>query len=157
MIHIWIALYPGIYGFLWFRFRATVVSHLKPVISFVGLRRQLIFRLVKFEVLGTLRGQKCIRRHESIPKNSLEPRATLHPPFMQGHQSDLVMKFLRFLFFTFFVNFEIHPWVEIGDGVPPNLRFSQKECIFGIIYFVRDYPENLSKKYSQRKKLDPKK
>ena len=116
----------------------------------------MIFRLVKFEALGTLRGQKCIRRHASIPRTSLEPRATLQPSFMQGHQSDLVMKILRFLFFHFSVNFEIHHGLKLGDGVPPNLRFSQNECIFGRIILVRDHPENLSKKYSRRKKLGPK-
>ena len=43
-----------------------------------------------------------------------------------------------------------------GPGVPPNFRFSQKESIFGRILYIPDYPENLSKKYSRRKKLGPK-
>ena len=52
-------------------------------------------------------------------------------------------------------NFKILEGVGLksGEGVPSNFRFSQKESIFGRILYIPDYPENLSKKYSQRKKL----
>ena len=47
--------------------------------------------------------------------------------------------------------------IRIGVGYPSNFRFSQKEFIFGRTIPNRGYPENLSKKYSRRKKLGPNK
>ena len=44
---------------------------------------------------------------------------------------------------------------ESGWGQPPNLRFSLKELIFERLIIFPDCPENLSKKYSRRKKLGP--
>ena len=45
---------------------------------------------------------------------------------------------------------------ESGWGYPSNSRLSPKECIFERLIIIPDHPENLSKKYSRRKKLGPK-
>jgi hypothetical protein len=44
----------------------------------------------------------------------------------------------------------------MGVVTSPKIGFSQKEPVFERFLSIQDDPENLSKKYSRRKKLGPK-
>ena len=123
---------------------------LKPVFAFVELRSEVIFRQARFVGLCDCTGIEMHLWACKWHKNHSKPSACCLPGVYAGSS-------VRFWWWNSnsdqILTNSWNVWEGNWGWRYPQISIFTKSLHFCVIYLVRDYPENLSKKYSRRKKL----